>query len=820
MRTLWNDLKYGLRMLAGKPGFTAVAILTLALGIGANTAIFSVVYGVVVKPLAYREPAQLIRIYSQFTPPSGGGFFRFWLSPPEYLDLKRDTQSWQTLDAWVNGTANLTGSVEPIRVNASFVTGGLLESLGVSPVRGRNITPQDDAPGANQVAVISEGLFKRAFGGDSSAVGKDTLLNGAKCTIIGVMPATFEFPPGELNPPDMWVPIQIDPANPGSRSSHFLYLVGRLKPGVGIAQAGSEMAQLVRHYGETAAPNTHAFRPDRHSIVMYPLQDEVVRTVRPALMMLLGAVFFVLLIACVNVANLLLARAEIRQREIAVRTALGASVGRLARQFVTEGTLLALGGAAAGLLLAYGGLRVLVLTNAGMIPRVGEIALDSKTLLYALATCLATGIFFGLAPLAHVVTGNLHGSLKAAAGRTTASTAAHWFRRVLVVGEIALAMVLLVGSGLMVRGFWKLLQVNPGFDARGMLTMQVVLPGSGYKDAAGRAAFWTRLQERLSSLPGVESAAIATGLPPARRINANDTDIEGLAPGPNMPIKNVDYYQGVTPSYFQTMKIRLLEGRFLDERDGPGTNVVVINEAMAHHFYGAQSPLGRRIRPGSGGDWVTIVGVVADVKNAGLDQEAGTEIFLPFNQSSAAGNVGLGSFSILLRTSADPASLTSAARSAIQSLDPQLPVANVRTMDDVMQAAESRPRFLTLLLGMFSALALSLAAVGIYGLMAYSVTQRTNEIGIRMALGAQPGNVLRMVLGQGMTLALVGMIAGLGGAFLFTRAMKAMLFGVTTTDPLTFVAGALALAAIAAIACYFPARRATKVDPLVALRYE
>jgi putative ABC transport system permease protein len=808
-------------MLLGKPGFTAVAVLTLALGIGANTAIFSVVYGVILKPLPYQKPEQLVRVYSEFPAFSQGTSLpRFWVSPPEFLDLRRDSQSWQTLDAWANGGANLTGSVEPIRVTASFVTGGMLETLGVMPLAGRLITPDDDKTGAPRVAVISQGLWRRAFGADPKAIGQDTLLNGNKCTIVGVMPQGFEFPVGEINPPEIWVPLQIDPANPGNRGSHFLYLLGRLKPGVDVSQARDEMAQLVQHYGDTAPPKTHSFSPANHTIVMYPLKSEVISSVRPALLMLMGAVIFVLLIACVNVANLLLARAEVRQREIAVRMSLGASTGRLARQFVVEGTLLSLAGALAGIGLSYLALKVMIATNAGLVPRVREITLNETALLFALATCLVTGIFFGLAPLAHVITSNLSDPLKASAGRSTASAAAHVFRSVLVTGEIALALILLVGSGLMIRGFWKLLQVDAGFSSSGVLTMQLALPQAQYQDNQSLINFWARLQDRLAGLPGVQSAALVSGLPPIRRINANDTEIEGLPMGPNAPTQNVDFWQAVSPSYFDTMRIRLIEGRLLDQRDGPSSQqVVVINQAMARHFYGDDSPIGRRVRSGSQDPWRTIVGVVADAKNAGLDQATGTELYFPSAQNPSFG-FGLRNFFAVLRTTGDAMSLNGAARGVIRDLDPALPIASVRTMDEVVALAQARPRFLTMLLGLFSGLAMVLAAVGIYGLMAYSVTQRTNEIGIRMALGAPRGRVLGLVLRHGMRLSLIGIVAGLGGAIGLTRLMSSLLFGVTATDLMTFITVPLALAAVALAACIVPARRATRVDPIVALRYE
>jgi putative ABC transport system permease protein len=817
METLIQDLRYGLRLLTKHPGFSAIAVITLALGIGANTAIFSVIYGVILKPLPFQNPEQLVRIYSEFPSFPGGGLRRFWLSPPELLDLKRDSHSWQTLDGWVNGGANLTGSVQPIRVTASYVTGTLLESMGVSPAIGRAITPDDDINGKPQVAVLSYGLWKRAFGGDRNVVGRDLLLDGVKCDIIGVMPQGFEFPPGELDPPELWTPLQLDPANPGNRGSHYLYTLGRLKASVPLSQARDELAQLVQHYGETKSPKTHAFSPDFHPLIAYPLKDEVIGGVRPALLMLAGAVFFVLLIACVNVANLLMARAESRQREIAMRRALGASYGRLTRQFITEGTVLALTGAVVGLLVAYGSLRLMIVTNAGLVPRISEITLNGKALLFALVTCLGTGVFFGMAPLVHVATRNLHDPLKASGGRSTASAAAQVFRRVLVSGEMALALVLLVGSGLMVRGFWKLLQVDPGFSPHGVLTMRLALTQTAYPDDKSLISLWSRLQERMAGLPGVESAALVSGLPPSRRINANDTDIEGIPTGPDAPIQNVDYYAGITPEYFQTMRMRLIEGRFIDSSDGEDTQpVVVINQAMAHHFYGTQNPIGRRIRPGSRDPYRTIVGVVADVKNAGLDQPTGTELFLPSRQAGFM----LRNFYVVLRTTGEPSSLSRAASNVVSELDPSLPVSGVRTMDDVLASAQSRPRFLTLLLGLFSALAVVLAAVGIYGLMAYSVTQRTQEIGIRMALGAQSGNVLSLILGYGVRLIVIGMAVGLAAAIGLTRLMTSLLFAVSASDPTTFLVVPVVLMLVALGACYIPARRATRVDPIVALRYE
>ena len=507
---------------------------------------------------------------------------------------------------------------------------------------------------------------------------------------------------------------------------------------------------LVQQAGKLATNNFHSFHPENHPIVMYPFQEEVVGGVRPAMLMLLGAVVFVLLIACFNVANLLLARSETRQREIAVRAAIGARRARLLRQFITEGTLLSLLGAIPGLLLAYGSLRVLKATAAGSVPRANEINIDVSVLLFTIAVSVITGIFFGLAPVMHVATGQLNNALKAGAGRSSASVGSQRFRRVLAIGELALALVLLIGSGLMVRAFWKLQDVNIGINPRGVMTMRLALPGSVYSASQSRDSFWTRLLERVRQIPGARSAALASGLPPIRRPNENDTEIEGFVdPSRKIP-QNVAFWNVVSPGYFETMGIRLVEGRYLDARDGAGgSDVAVINQNMARAFWGNESPIGKRVRPGFRDPWCRVVGVVGDVKNGGIDKAARTELYLPFQQKQASGGT---TATIIVQTAGDGNALVNAVRREVRALDSALPLANVMSMEDVIGAAQARPRFLMLLLTLFSTVSVVLAAFGLYGVISYAVAQRTSEFGIRMALGAQSGDVIGMVLGQGLTL--------------------------------------------------------------------
>jgi predicted permease len=812
-----KDVRYAVRMLAKSPGFTAAAVICLALGIGATSAIFSVVHAVLLRPLSYRQPDKLIRLYTEFPKFPNGGLRRFWTSPPEFDELKHEMQSWESLDAWATSGVNLGGATDPIRVTSVGITGGLLPALGVPPELGRLITPQDDVQGAPPVIMISHNLWQRAFAGDRSIMGRVVQINGNNANIAGVMPPGFAFPPGELDPPEVWSPLQLTPPNPQRRGNHFLYVVGRLKPGISLRQAQDELDRHVAQSRDRQG-KMHAFTKDDHPIVTYSLQDEVVRSIRPALWTLMGAVGFVLLIACVNVANLLLARAEARQREIAIRKAVGASVGQLIRQFTVEGLLLSLAGAGLGLLFAYGGLRVMIAAGAASIPRAAEVDIDPTVLGVTLAVSLLTALFFGLAPLAQIAAGTLHETLKAAAGRATASITSNRFRDVLVASELALALMLLIGTGLMIRAFWKLSEVNPGFRPEGLLTVRVNLPNATYPQAANQTRFWSEVQEKATAIPGVTSATAMNGLPPERPINANDTFIEGFTPVPGGPGHNIDYWQVAGDRFFETMGVRLLEGRLFDGRDVDGAAPsIIINQTMARVYYGNESPLGRRVQPniGPNSPFRTIVGVVEDVKNAGLDKPAGTELFLPERQNNTRPAIYLA-----IRATGDPKSLVGAVRAAVHGIDPSLPLSQVRTMDEVLEGARSRPRFLTSLLGLFSGTALVLAAVGLYGVISYSVTRRTTEFGIRIAIGAESGDVLKLVLGQGLKLAAAGVITGALGALALTRLIRGLLFGVSAFDPLTFAVMAMLLGAVTVTACVIPARRATKVDPLVALRYE
>ena len=814
MNIFLQDLKYALRMLRKYPAFTFVAILTLALGIGANSAIFSVVNSVLLRELPYRQPGQLVRVYSEFPTMQ---LQKFWLSPPELLDIQREAKSWEAIGAWAPGGQNIGTESEPLRVTSAAVTRSLIDVLGVQPERGRNFSEEEDRNGGPNVAIISHGLWQRGFGGTSDIIGKQILVNSQSTTVIGVMPLNFAFPPGSNDQVEVLLPFQFDPANPGGRGSHFLSVIGRLKPGVSIQQAQSEMTSLMAGW-KSEGRAQHLLNPERHPVVMLGLHEDVVGSARKAVWVLMAAVGFVLLIACVNVANLLLARAESRHREFAVRLALGAGLKRMVRQFVAEGTVLVTLASALGIAFAFGGLKVLLHFAPDSVPRTEEIGVGLPVLAFTIAVSIVAVFLFGLAPLAQVSERNLANWIRGA-GQRSIRGGGQTLRKGLVIAEISLAVILVIGSGLMIRAFWKLQQVNTGFEPAGVVSFSLNLPGTKYKPA-DRLQFVNTLQQKLNTLPGVTAASIASGIPPLRRINANDTEIEGYVQTPDSPAQNVDYWNLVGTDYFKTMKIKVLEGRGFEPQDDSDTamKVVVVNQALAKRFWKG-SPLGRRVNPSSDDPkvWFTIVGVVEDTKNAGMDKPAGPELYMQVRQ---VGDFLGGNMNYVVRTSSDSLAIESSIRNVVREMDSSLPVYNLKTMNDVVSKSMVQPRFLALLLATFSGIALFLAAIGIYGVMAYSVAQRTQEIGVRMALGAQPLHVLRLIFGQSLMMLLVGTAIGLAGAFALTRLMSTLLFGVTATDPLTYVSVVGILTFVALLACYIPARRAAKVDPLIALRYE
>jgi putative ABC transport system permease protein len=814
MQTFLQDLKYALRMLKKNPAFTAVAILTLAVGIGAISAIFSVVNSVLLRPLPYRQPDQLVRVYSEFPTMH---FKKFWLSPPELLDIQREAKSWEAIGAWASSGQNVGTDSEPMRVVSAAITRGLIDALGVQPELGRNFSEEEDRSGGPKVAIISHGLWQKGFGGASDIIGKQIQVDARTVTIVGVMPAEFAFPPGSNDQADIIVPLQFDFANPGSRGSHFLSVIGKLKPGVTTEQALSEMTSLMAGW-KSEGRAQHLLNPERHPVVMLGLHEDVIGSARKAVWLLMIAVAFVLLIACVNVANLLLARAESRHREFAVRLALGAGLKRMVRQFVAEGFVLVSIASILGVALAYAGLKVLLLFAPDSVPRTDEIRVGLPVLAFTITVAIVAVFIFGLAPLAQVSERNLANWIRGA-GQRAIRGGNQTLRKSLVIAEIALALILVIGSGLMIRAFWKLQQVNMGFDPAGVTSFSLNLPVVKYK-IPERLQFVNALEQKLSSIPGVTSVSMTGGLPPLRLINANDTEIEGYQQTPDSPPQNVDYWNVVDNDYFKTMKIRLLEGRtFESQDDNPNAMpVVIVNQALAKRFW-TGSPIGRRVNPGFSDPkvWFTIVGVVEDTKNAGMDKPASPELYFQVRQV----NQFVGSTpNFVVRAANDSAPLEGAIRNVVREVDPTLPVYNLRSMNEVVSKSMVQPRFLALLLATFSAIALFLAAIGIYGVMAYSVTQRTQEIGVRMALGARPLHVLQLVFRQSLIMLLIGVVIGLAGAFALTRLMSTLLFEVTATDPLTYVSVIALLTVVALLACYIPARRAAKVDPLIALRYE
>ena len=808
---LWQDLRFGARMLAKQPGFTLIATLTLALGIGVNTAIFSVVDAVLLRPLPFREAERLMMLG---TVDSRKGDGLSSVSYPNFVDLRAQSGSFERLAAFRDRNFTLTGSDEPARLKGVVASADLLALLGVSPSLGRSFRTEEDNAGAS-VVILSHGLWRRRFNSDPQVIGRNITLDDRSLTVVGVAPAGFQFPIA-AEPVDLWTTIAHDATGndpmTAQRGLAYLSVIGRLKPGVSGAQAQAEMDGIARSL-ERQYPDDNA----HHGARLVPALEQIVGDVRRPLLIIFGAVGCVLLIACANVANLLLARATARRREIALRAALGASRGRVIRQLLTESVLLALAGSACGWLLAWSCMESLLSICPENIPRLQDIRLDGRVFGFTLLVSLLTGVIFGLAPALQAAKTELTETLKEG-GHSGEGPRGARLRGALLIAEVAIALILMVGAGLLLNSFWRLLKVNPGFDPRQTLTFRLSLPDSKYSDPQA-VAFFERLQARLQDLPGARSASVTFGLPFGNSGIATGLDIEGrpVAPGDRPQID----CQIVLPDYFRTLGIRLIKGRDFNARDGQNARpVAIINETLARRFFPNEDPIGKRIRPdiaaGPGDVPIReIIGVVSDVRYRSLTADVPSEVYMPYPQLAVTTGMW-----VALRTDADPRSLIGAARTEVKALDRELPVFEVKTLDEYVSGAVGRPRFNALLLLLFAGVALLLTAVGIYGVISYSVTQRTREIGIRMALGAPSHDMLKLVVKQGMTLTLIGVGAGLGGALALTRLLKTLLFGVSAADPLTFSVIALLITIVAFVACWIPARRATKVDPLVALRQE
>lgn len=805
MQTFLQDLKYALRVFLKQPAFTLIAMLTLAIGIGANTTIFSVVNSILLRPLPYREPDRLAMVWMNN---SRINISEDWHSYPNYEDYRNNTSTFEDIAIFNNRSFNLTGDGEPERVRGAVASSNLFPMLGVSAVMGRTFTSEEDESGKDMVAILSHGLWQRRFAGDPDILGKTIALNGANRTIIGVMPAGFRFPEKDT---EMWIPVAPSPQMKTNRNSIWLQAIGRLKPGVTIEQAQADMSGVSDRIIE-ANPNQEGYRAN---IVSY--HQQMVGNVKPALLVLLGAVAFVLLIACTNVANLLLSRAAAREREIAIRTAIGASRARLVRQFLTESALLAVIGGGIGVIVAYWGLDALVALAPRDVPRLDQVRIDGRVLGFSLGISLVTGILFGLVPALHASKANLNESLKEGGRGTTTGIQGRKVRNSLVIIEVATALVLLIGAGLMIRSFMHLQKVDLGFNPDNLLTARVQLAGTKYRDDQAAVGFYKQLTERIEQMPNVEGAGAISTIFLSKTPNSSNFNIEGRPQPP--PTEQVEVpIDIVNQSFFTVMGVPLIRGRFFEERDGPNApQVIIINETMARRFWPNEDAVGKRMKfasPESDDPWIEIVGVVGDVRRTGFDAEVRPETFLPHAQAPARGLM------MVIRTDSDPAKLTGAFRAAVRELDPNQPVFEVTTMDATLGEMMAQRRLNMILFGIFAAAALLLASVGIYGIISHNVTERTHELGVRMALGASRGDVLRLVLKQGMMLSGLGIGIGLAGAFALTRVMSSLLYGISSTDPITFVAIALILGIVALAACLIPARRATKVDPMIALRYE
>jgi len=806
METLIQDLRYAVRMLVQKPGFTIVVVAALALGIGANTAIFSVVNSILLRPLPYRDPGRLVMIWMDNKRMNVDQDIHSYAN---YADYRDQNQVFESMAAYSGVSLNLVGEGEPERVIGAAATASLFDVLGVDPRMGRVFTTDEEQIGRDKVVVLGYGLWQRRFGKDPNIVGQEILVSDVSRTVIGVMPPSFKYPHKDA---EIWVPLAVDENRKKSRGSFSYYAIGRLKPGVAIEPARAEMGSI--------ASNLERQYPDvleGYGVNLVPLHEQVTGKVRPALLVLLGTVAFVLLIACANVANLLLARAAGREREIAIRTALGASRIRLIRQLLTESALMGLAGGAAGLLVAKWGLTALIALSPEDIPRLDQIGIDGRVLGFTLLVSLLTGMVFGLVPALQASKPDLNESLKESGRSSTAGVERRRVRSALVVLEVALSLVLLIGAGLMIKSFSRLQRVDLGFNPDRLASMNIQLSRTKYQGPLS-AQFFRQLIEQVEAMPGVESAGAISAIFIDALPNSTNFTVEGKPPVPaaEQIETPVDL---VTPSYFRTMGIALLKGRELSEQDGlESPPVAVINDTFARRFWPGEDPIGRRFKFGDSGSnapWMTIVGVVGDMRRTGLDVDVRCETFLPYTQRRFVGFL-----SLVVRAKTDPRGIATAVRDQVWAIDPNQPVSHIRTMDQLLDGMMAQRRLNMVLFTLFGGVALVLAAVGVYGVISYSVTQRTHEIGIRMTLGAGRADVLKLIIRNGMMLVLIGVAIGLIAAAALTRLMATLLFGVSATDPATFAAIAGILTGVALAACFVPALRAIKVDPMVALRYE
>lgn len=803
MNTFFQDVRYGVRMLAKNPGFTLVAVLTLALGIGATSTMFSFANGILLHSLPYKDSERLVLVDENSLQ---RGVTSMGVSFPNFLDWREQNQVFSGIASYMGGNFTLTGGGEPEQVSGVWMSYDTFEVLGVPPLLGRTFTAEEDRPEHDNVVILSHGLWERRFGADPSILGQSLIINSRSRAVIGVMPPDFKFP----DTAELWAPLALT-TETWTRTDHGLSAIARLNPGVTLEQAQENMSAVALRIEELNPVTNEGL-----GVALISLHEGLVSDYRTALLILMGVVGLVLAVACANVANLLLARASGRHKEMAIRTSLGASRWRILRQLITESLLLGIMGGALGLLLAFWGIDLLLAAIPIEFPFWMKFQMDTRVLAFTTGIALLTGLIFGTAPALQALKVDLNETLKEG-GRGLASASRNRLRRLLVVVEVALSLILLIGAGLMIRSFMHLIDVNPGLNPENVLTMRLGLPSLKYNAPEKRQAFFKELTERVSALPGVQSSSAITGLPLGGNNWGRSLTVEGY------PVLSVGQAPSinhcvVTPDYFQTMGIPMMAGRdFTDADSSKGLKVTIIDEGLAREYWPNESAIGKRIRFGPPEDnepWHTIVGVVGEVKHQSLILTQRRSVYLPHAQ------ISVGSMSLVLRASTNPENLIAAIRSQVKEMDADQPVTNVRTMEEVISRSVWQSRFFTILFGTFAAVALLLASVGIYGVMAYSVSQRTQEIGIRLALGAQKRDVMKMVVRQGMKLSLIGAGVGLAGALTLTRLMESLLFETSATDPLTFIALAAALMAVALAACYIPARRATKVDPIVALRYE